>query len=141
MPRAYSDDLRCKLLEAYEADRGTLRELATQFRVSWGYSKKIRAQQLRTGRKERPPQSQHGPASRLTVRVEQQLRSALRRQPDLTLLELREHLRETVGVAVSRSRLWVWLRGLGLRHKKNRSGRKNKRAAKAFGGGRRGGSR
>lgn len=141
MPRAYSDDLRCKLLEAYEAGRGTLQELATQFRVSWGYSKKIRAQQLRTGRKERPPQSQHGPASRLTPRVEQQLRSALRRQPDLTLVELGEHLRESAGVAVSRSRLWVWLRRLGLRHKKNRSGRKNKRAAKTFGGGRRGGNR
>lgn len=141
MPRAYSDDLRCKLLEAYEAGRGTLQELAKQFRVSWGYSKKIRAQQLRSGRKERPPQSRHGPASRLRPRVEQQLRSALRRQPDLTLAELREHLQQTSGVAVSRSRLWVWLRRLGLRHKKNRFGRKNKAAAKTSGGGRRGGSK
>lgn len=141
MPRAYSDDLRCKLLEAYEAGRGSLQELAKQFRVSWGYSKKIRAQQLRSGRKERPQQSQHGPVSRLTPAVEQQLRSALRRQPDLTLAELREHLHQTTGVQVSRSRLWVWLRGLGLRHKKNRSGRKNKTAGKTFGGGRRGGSR
>ena len=141
MPRAYSDDLRCKMLEAYEAGRGTLQELAKQFRVSWGYSKKIRAQQLRSGRKERPPQSRHGPASRLTPRVEQQLRSALRRQPDLTLAELREHLQQTSGVAVSRSRLWVWLRRLGLRHKKNRFGRKNKAAGKTSGGGRRGGSK
>ena len=141
MPRAYSDDLRCKLLEAYEAGRGSLQELAKQFRVSWGYSKKIRAQQLRTGRKERPEQSQHGPASRLTPLVEHQLRSALRRQPDLTLAELREHLHQTTGVDVSRSRLWVWLRRLGLRHKKNRSGRKNKTKGKTFGGGRRGGSR
>ena len=41
MARAYSDDLRCKLLEAYEAGRGSLQELAKQFGVSWGYSKKI----------------------------------------------------------------------------------------------------
>ena len=141
MPRAYSDDLRCKLLEAYEAGRGSLRELAKQFRVSWGYSKKIRAQQLRTGRKERPPQTQHGPAGRLTPAVEHELRVGLRRQPDWTLAELREHLQHSLGVKVSRSRLWVWLRQLGLRHKKNRSVRKNKTAAKAFGGGRRGGSR
>jgi transposase len=94
--------------------------LAKQFGVSWGYSKKIRAQQLRSGGKERPPQSRHGPASRLTPRVELQLRSGLHRQPDLTLAELREHLQQTTGVAVSRSRLWVWLRRLGLRHKKNR---------------------
>ena len=53
MPQPYSDDLRSKLLEAYEAGQGTLRELARQFRVSWGYSKKIRRQQLRTGQKER----------------------------------------------------------------------------------------
>src|SRR5450755_3657338 len=80
MPRAYSDDLRCKLLEAYEAGEGSLQELAKQFRVSWGYSKKIRGQQLRTQRKERPQQLRHGPASRLTLAVEQQLRSALRQQ-------------------------------------------------------------
>jgi len=139
MPRAYSDDLRCKLLEAYEAGRGSLRELATQFRVSWGFSKKIRAQQLRSGQKERPKQSQHGPVSRLR-QVEQPLRAALRQQPDLTLAELQQRIAETTGVAVSRSRLWVWLRGLGLRHKKNRCARKNKKAARTSGGGRRGGN-
>ena len=36
MARAYSDDLRCKLLEAYEAGRGSLQELAKPFGVSWG---------------------------------------------------------------------------------------------------------
>jgi hypothetical protein len=55
MSRAYSDDLRRKLPEPYEAGAGSVvQELAKQFRVSWGYSKKIRSQQLRTGRKERP---------------------------------------------------------------------------------------
>jgi transposase len=141
MPRAYSDDLRCKLLEAYEAGRGSLQQLARQFRVSWGYSKKIRAQQLRTGQKERPPQLQHGPASQLTAAVEQQLRSALRQQPDLTLAELQQRLTEQAGISISRSRLWVWLQRLGLRHKKNRSGRKNKTAVKTSGGARPGGNR
>src|SRR5215472_15191963 len=122
MPRAYSDDLRCKLLEAYEAGRGSLRELARQFGVSWGYSKKIRAQQVRTGQRERPQQLQHGPASQLTPAVEQQLRSALRQQPDLTLAELQQRLAERAGVSISRSQLWVWLQRLGLRYKKNRSG-------------------
>ncbi len=128
MPRAYSDDLRCKLLEAYEAGQGSLQELAKQFRVSWGYSKKIRAQQLRTKRKERPQQLRHGPASRLTPAVEQQLRSALRQQPDLSLAEVQQRLAERAGIGISRSRLWVWLQRLGLRHKKNRSGRKNRTA-------------
>jgi transposase len=141
MPRAYSDDLRCKLLEAYEADQGTLRELATQFRVSWGYSKKIRAQQLRTGQKERPAQSQHGPVSRVSPLVQQQLRSALRQQPDLTLVELQRRVEQTSGVSLSKSLIWLWLRRLGLRHKKNRSAPKNKTAARISGGGKRGGNR
>jgi transposase len=141
MPRPYSDDLRCKLLEAYAAGRGSLPELAKQFGVSWGYSKKIRAHQLKTGEKQRPPQRQHGPASRLTEAVEQQLGLALRQQPDLTLVELRQRLAARAGVAISRSRLGVWLQRLGLRHKKNRSGRKNRTAGRTSGAGRAGGNR
>ena len=141
MPRAYSDDLRCKLLEAYEAGQGSLQELAKQFRVSWGYSKKIRAQQLRTKRKERPQQLRHGPVSRLTPAVEQQLRSALRQQPDLTLAEVQQRLAERAGISLSRSRLWVWLQRLGWRHKKNRCGRKNRTAGRISGAGTVGGNR
>ena len=115
--------------------------MAKQFGVSWGYSKKIRAQQLQTGQKERPWQSRHGPASRLTPAVEQQLRSALRQQPDLTLAEMQPRLVDKTGVGISRSRLWVWLQRLGLRHKKKRSVPRSKRAAKTSGGIRRGGNR
>src|ERR1700757_1305115 len=140
MPRAYSDDLRRKLLEAYAAGRGSLRELASQFGVSWGYSKKIRAQQLQTGGMERPGQLRHGPKGRLTAELEQHLRAAVRRRPDVTLTELQQQLGEIYKVQVSRSRLWYWLRGLGLRHKKNRSGRRNRTRGKPSGSGRGGGN-
>ena len=121
--------------------RGSLQELAKQFGVSWGYSKKIRAQQLKAGQKERPSQSRHGPASRLTPVVEQQLRSALRQQPDLTLAEMQQRLVDQTGVGIRRSRLWVWFEQLGLRHKKKRFAPRSKRAGKTSGIGRRGGSR
>jgi transposase len=49
----------------------------------------------------------------------QSLRSAVARQPDVTLAELRAQLRNSHGVEISQSRLWYWLRGLGLHHKKN----------------------
>ena len=140
MPQPYSDDLRRKLLEAYEASQVSLPELAKQFGVSWGYSKKIRAQQLRTGRKERPPQKRHGPVGRVTPQMQQQLRSAVRQQPDVTLAELQQRIQHSTGVELGRSWLWVWLQRLGLRHKKNRSARKNKNRARTSGGGRRGGS-
>ena len=118
MARAYSDDLRCKLLDAYAAGAGSLRELAAQFRVSWGYSKKVRAYLVRTGQKERPVQLRHGPPSCITEEVKESLRSWLFRQPDLTLAELRERL-ASIGLQVSRSRVGQVLQELGLRRKKN----------------------
>jgi transposase len=140
MAQPYSDDLRCKLLEAYEAGVGSLRELAAQFRVSWGYSKKIRAQQVETGQKERPVQLRHGPQSRITEEVKERLRNWLREQPDLTLAELRDRL-EAVGVHVSRSLVGQVVQQMGLRRKKNPSMPKNKIAKKAASAVRRGGSR
>jgi transposase len=119
MPRAYSDDLRSKLLKAHAAGRGGLEELAQQFGVSYGYAKKIRRQQLQSGQLERPPQLRHGPTGLLNAELKQHLRAAVARRPDVTLAELKEQLQKTHQVSISRSRLWYWLRGLGLRHKKN----------------------
>ena len=119
MSQAYSDDLRSKLLKAYEGGRGSLEELAKQFGVSYGYSKKIRRQQLSTGQAERPGQQRHGPVGYLSEEVKQFLRSAVKRQADVTLEELCEQLRTVHRIEISRSRLWYWLRDLGLRHKKN----------------------
>ena len=66
MARAYSNDLRRKILEAYGRGSVSLEELAQRFGVSHGYTKKIRKQQLRTW---------------------------IGEQPDLTLAELQQRLR------------------------------------------------
>jgi transposase len=141
MAQAYSDDLRRKLLEAYEAGTGTLQEVAARFRVSWGYSKKVRGQQLRTGQTERPVQSQHGPVSRVTTVVQQQLRAAVRQQPDVTLQELQQRMQQTTGVELSKSLVWLWLQRLDLRRKNNPSTRRSKTAGKTSGVGKPGGNR
>lgn len=141
MPQAYSDDLRRKLLEAYAAGAGTLQELASRFRVSWGYSKKVRGQQLRTGQMERPAQAQHGPVSRVTPVVQQKLRVTVRQQPDVTLGELQQRVQQATGVALSKSLVWLWLQRLDLRRKKNPSTRRNRTAGKTSGVGKRGGNR
>jgi transposase len=96
-----------------------LEELTSQFGVSYGYTKKIRRQQLRSGRPERPRQLRHGPTGQLSAEVKQYLRAAVVRQPDVTLAELQQQLRKAHQVEISPSRLWYWLRGLGLRHKEN----------------------
>ncbi len=61
MPKAYSDDLRMKFLEAYAAGRRSLAELVLQVDVSYGYATKIRRQQIETDAMDRPAQSQPGP--------------------------------------------------------------------------------
>ena len=123
MPKAYSDDLRCKLLEGYEVGAGSLRKLALQFRVSWGFAKKIRSQQLATGQKERPVQKRHGPIGRISAAMQEKLRAWLQEQPDLTEAELQERL-ASQGVHVVKSRVGQVLRQMGLRRKKIAAGKR-----------------
>jgi transposase len=98
--------------------------LAAQFRVSWGYSKKIRMQQVRNGEKCRSPQRRHGPVSRMTAGVQEQMRNWVHAQPDLTEAELCEQM-AGIGVQASRSLVGRLLRRMGLRLKKNPSTRPN----------------
>lgn len=120
MPLPYSDDLRTKFLEAYAAGAGSLRKLAKQFRVSWGWTKKVRQQQRRTGRTGRVAQSRRGYPSRVDASAREQLCAWLHQQPDLTDEELRQRL-AGVGVAVCASRVGQLLRQMGMRRKKNAS--------------------
>jgi transposase len=55
----------------------------------------------------------------MTAEIEQVLRTQLRAQPDLTLWELQQRLREQAGVRWSKSLVWLWLQRLELRRKKN----------------------
>lgn len=141
MPRAYSDDLRRKILQAYERAEIGLEQLASQFGVSYGFTKKIRRQQLQTGQTERPPQLVHGPASRVTEAVRQYVRQQLQHQPDLTLAELGHGLKQSLQVRLSKTRLCLELQRMGLRRKKNPSTPRNRTRKKAGSGGTGGGSR
>jgi transposase len=121
MAKAYSDDLRCKLLVAYDAGQGSLRVLAERFSVSYDYAKKVSAQRLRTGESKRVEQSRHGRVSRVTPEVEAHLLRLLREQPDRILVELQQDIKAAAGVDLSRAHLWRVLKRLGLRLKKSHS--------------------
>jgi len=82
MARAYSDDLRSKILRAHEHGRQGLEAIAEQFGVSYGYTKKIRRQQLQSGRVERSLQARHGPISRVTPEIEEHCGGSRMAQPD-----------------------------------------------------------
>jgi transposase len=120
MAKPLSDDLRCRILQAYERKEGSQRELARRFGVSFEYVRKIRRQRRRSGQMERVAQSRHGRLSRFTEAVKERLHGWLREQPDLTESELRERLAGS-GVQASKSRVGQVLRQMGLRRKKSRS--------------------
>jgi transposase len=115
MARAYSDDLRCKVLSAYAAGKGTMRELAERFDVSHGWILKIHAAQRKSGSYKRVPQRRA--ASRIDSDLILRLVEA---QPDIVLVELQQKAAEQ-GVRASTVHLWRILRKLGLRLKKSRS--------------------
>lgn len=121
MARAYSDDLRCKLLTAYDRGQGSLRALAELFSVSYDWAQKISRQRRRSQRMERVPQSRHGVASRITPEVEAELLRRLREQPDRTLAELQKGREQWHGLGFSTQHLWRVLKRLGVRLKKSRS--------------------
>lgn len=117
MARAYSDDLRSKLLAAHDAGKGTLRGLAGQFGVSVAWAWKISAARKQSGEVGRKPQSRHGKPSRVD---REQVKALLEAKPDIVLRELQAELGRT-GIRVSQVQLWRVVGELGYRLKKSRS--------------------
>jgi transposase len=121
MARAYSDDLRRKLLEAHDRGQGTLSQLAQQFGVSRGWAWKISAQRKSNGQIERK-QFTPGPKSRLDRAV---LASIVASQPDATLPQIQAELERRSQLRLCTVYLWRVLGKMGFRLKKNRSTRLN----------------
>jgi transposase len=120
MGKPLGDDLRRKLLFAYDQGEGTLEGLASRFLVSVGWAKKISAARNRTGQAERVA---HKPGRKPHAGVEarKQVKSWFVQQPDLTLVEVQQKLRDEADVSLSLPQIWKLLGKLGLRLKKSRS--------------------
>ncbi len=128
MAKAYSDDLRRKLIEAHQQRDGSLAELAKRFHVSEGWARKVSAACSRTGSWERPPSGPRGRSSKFTADVRHRLSAWIDKQSDLTLHELQARLQSELKLKASIGRLWNLLREMGLRLKKSRSTPPNKTA-------------
>ena len=133
MARAYSDDLRRKLLEAHDAGKGSLPVLAERFGVSLAWAWKISAARKRSGTTARQPQRRYGAASRID---RDKIASLLRAKPDLLLRELQAELQASTGVRVSAPHPWKIAGELGFRRKKSRSTPPNATAKRTAGGAR-----
>jgi transposase len=121
MGRAYSDDLRLRILEAYERGEGSCRVLSARFGVSWEYVRKVRQQHVRSGHRKRLVQSRFGVRSRVTDLVKAHMLALVELQADITIAQLRERIEADKGVAMSWTLVQLWVKRLGLRLKKSRS--------------------
>ena len=120
MGKPLGDDLRRKLLSAYDQGEGTLEELSDRFLVSLGWAKKVSAARNRSGQAERVP---HNPGRKPRVGAAQQklVVAWVATQPDLTLVEIKAKLQTEAGITLGVPRVWRLLRKLNLRLKKSRS--------------------
>lgn len=116
--RAYSTDLRAKLVLAYEAGEGTLDEVAETFGV--GRCPVASMMKLwRTGQSLLPLPHGGGAQATLDEKLLALLREQVAAQPDATLSELAADLRRQAKVAVYLSTVCRALQKLGLPRKKS----------------------
>jgi transposase len=120
MGRPYGDDLRRKFLYAYDQGEGTLGDLAGRFSVSLGWAKNISAQRNRTGQAERRPYHP-GRKPVVGVNLHPLVKGWFAAQPDLTLAEVQEKLKQEASTSLSLPQIWQLLRKLNLHLKKGRS--------------------
>lgn len=115
--KAYSDDLRKKIIQAYLNKEGSLRDLAERFSVSLNFVWLLWERYRLTG-SVRPKPHAGGHVSvmdndRLSV-----LRDLVREQNDATLAELRDRFHQKTGLHVSIVTISLALKKLGLSRKK-----------------------
>jgi transposase len=113
--RAYSIDLRIRVLEAAEAGETTA-ELADRFAVSPAWVRRLRQRHRQTG--EVAPRTAKDPRVPKLRDHLPRIRELFAATPDMTLAELRDELK----VAAALSTLWAAVRSLGLTFKKSRPG-------------------
>jgi transposase len=94
----YSDDLRRKLIEAWESNRDTQQELADQFGVSLGWVERVLRRWRDTGHSE-ALECRHGPQPLLSPT---RLERLVLQHPDATLAELGGRL-QVSGATVCRA--------------------------------------
>jgi len=116
--KAYSVDLRERVLAAVDAKEGTWKEIAARFRVSVPWITRMARQRRELGTLQ-PQTHRCGRKRLLTEEHHQQLAQLVAEDSDTTRKELRERL----GVACCLEVIWDALNRLGLTYKKIGPGR------------------
>jgi len=115
--QAYSEDLRAKVIEVYEREAPSQRELARRFDVSLNFIVTLLRLYRTTG--SLAPRPHPGcPPKKLTPKVLEHLEAELEKTPDATLAELRDRIAEQLGLHLGISTVHKALVKLGYRRKK-----------------------
>jgi transposase len=113
---AYSNDLRKRVIAAVEAGGQTLSQVAKTFQVSESTVDKWMQRRRESGSTQARPWA--GGKRRALAGCEACIRAAVRRQPDITLQELCEHVAAETGVVANSSMMSRELALLKLPRKK-----------------------
>ena len=117
--RAYSLDLRERVVRAYEMGESTIPAIVEQFTVGPTFLKKMLRQKRESGSLGRLPQ-RAGAKKVLTVPHRTWLARPIKEQPDATLTELQERLVQEQQVLVSPATICRALQAVRLPRKKSR---------------------
>jgi transposase len=111
MPRAYSQDLRDRVLAAYDRGMET-KPIADLFAVSPSWARRVKQRRRETGQTSARPVGSPG-----VIKVDRaRLTQLVREDPDATLEELRDRL----GIRCAPSTICMALQALGFTRKKRR---------------------
>lgn len=119
MARAYSEDLRKRVLDACNHG-ASISEAAKRFAVSESFVEKLKRQYRHHGTI--APKPHCGGRKPLLASYDESIRVLLSANPDMTL----EKLRDALGLSIQLSTLWYHLKRLGLRLKKGSSSGRSK---------------
>src|SRR5262245_57057327 len=130
--KAYSLDLRTRIVNAVDKQRGTQKEVAQLFGVGCTFLKKLLRQRRETGSRAPKPQGGgHGPKLDETQR--EVVRSyMLKKQNEATLAEVQAYVARQLGVGLRQATLSRGRQRLELPRKKN-AGRQRARGGQADG--------
>lgn len=116
--KAYSVDLRQKIIEAHDRKEGSQRQLAKRFRVSLSFIENL-LKRYRTEGTVKPRAHGGGRVAKLSREQEQVLINLVAENNDAILVELCARLEVQTGVRVSRATMGRMVQKLKLTRKKN----------------------
>lgn len=116
--KAYSLDLRQKILDTYKAGGISQRQLAKRFCVTLSFIEKLLKQYRETGNIAPKVRTQQTP-SKLNKQQLNVLKEIVEAKNDATLSEIREQLKEHTGITIGISTVDRMLKKMEIRLKKN----------------------